>query len=265
VPDPRAVDIVPPAPHSDLGYDEFAWFYDRYWASDALRWELSVLERLVLERLPPGASVLDVCCGSGHLVNTLAERGFSVTGVDLSAAMVELGRRNAPLATFHVADVRDLRPDIIGTFAAAVSMYDSLNHLLSVEDLRAALTTISGCLDEDGWLVFDLNTKVGLEAWGAMSRADDEAAFIVEPHFDPATRRGEFRFVGFRKDGLTWRRVDTRLHQTWFEDEEVHEALVASGFQPLSQFDRAALLGAEPSGKKTVFLARKIPGSATKK
>jgi SAM-dependent methyltransferase len=101
VPDPRAVDIAPPVQHTDLGYDEFAWFYDRYWAPDALRWELSVLEQVILERLPPGAPVLDVCCGSGHLVNTLAARGFSVTGVDLSPAMVELGRRNAPLATFH--------------------------------------------------------------------------------------------------------------------------------------------------------------------
>ena len=262
--DPRAVDNAPPPQHTNLGYEEFAWFYERYWASDALRWELSVLERLILTRLQPGAAVLDVCCGSGHLVKALAQRGLSVTGIDLSRAMVELGRRNAPLATFHVADVRDLDPDTVGAFAAAVSMYDSLNHLLSVEDLRTAFTAISGCLREDGWLVFDLNTKVGLEAWGAMSRADDEAAFIVEPRFDLASRRGEFRFVGFRRDGLTWRRVDTRLHQTWFEDDDIHDALVASGFEPVSQFDRAELLGAEPTGKKTVYLARKVLDSESR-
>ena len=37
----------------------------------------------------PGASVLDVGCGPGHLTRRLAALGFDVTGIDLDPAMIE--------------------------------------------------------------------------------------------------------------------------------------------------------------------------------
>lgn len=44
----------------------------------------------------PGARVLEVGCGPGHLSNRLARRhGLEVTGVDLDPAMVERARANA--------------------------------------------------------------------------------------------------------------------------------------------------------------------------
>jgi SAM-dependent methyltransferase len=237
-------------------YDDFAWFYDRYWSQDALTWELIVLERLLLAELERGTRVLDACCGAGHLAAAMAGRGLSVTGFDLSAAMIGLARRHAPTVRFREADVREIDSSL-GQFTAAVSMFDSLNHLLSVEDLDKAFSGIGSCLLPGGWFVFDLNTRLGIEAWGTMSHADDEAAFIVEPGFDPLAKRGEFRFAGFRKDGNAWRRIDAQLQQTWFSDDEVHAALRHGGFENVSRYDRAEVLGNEPSGKKLIFVARK--------
>jgi len=42
--------------------------------------------------LPP-ARVLDFGCGTGHIANALAERGYAVQGCDLSEAMLDEGRR----------------------------------------------------------------------------------------------------------------------------------------------------------------------------
>lgn len=42
----------------------------------------------VLDRLPPGASVLDLGCGVGRLTNVLVDRGHTVTAVDEAAAML---------------------------------------------------------------------------------------------------------------------------------------------------------------------------------
>ena len=237
-------------------YDEFAWFYDRYWAPDALTWELPVLEQLLLPELEPGASILDACCGAGDLAAALAGRGFSVTGVDLSPAMVSLARRKAPTTTVEVMDVRELRPVGTGTFAAVVSMFDSLNHL-AFDELRQAIQGMGACLASGGRLVFDLNTRLGIEGWGPMAHADSEAAFIVEAGFDAVARRGDFCFVGFRQDGTAWRRIDTVLHQTWFDDEDVVAVLCDAGFDKIAMFDRAELLGTDRTGKKVVYTARK--------
>lgn len=50
------------------------------------------LFRLVTDRIPQDAAVLDVGCGAGGLVGHLCEHGYNVRGVDTSAATVDAAR-----------------------------------------------------------------------------------------------------------------------------------------------------------------------------
>ena len=51
-----------------------------------------------------GSRVLDVCTGAGYAAGLAAERGARATGVDFSAAQVELARERYPAATFQEGD-----------------------------------------------------------------------------------------------------------------------------------------------------------------
>ena len=44
-------------------YDNFAWFYNRYWSQEFHSAASPILERIWLPRLAERARVLDVCCG----------------------------------------------------------------------------------------------------------------------------------------------------------------------------------------------------------
>src|SRR4051812_10542181 len=59
-------------------YDDFAWFYNRYWADEFHKVAIPVLERIWLPRVPAGGRLLDVCCGTGYLAGNLGRRGFQV-------------------------------------------------------------------------------------------------------------------------------------------------------------------------------------------
>ena len=48
--------------------------------------------RTLAGRLAPGAQVLDLACGTGDLTKALAQRGWQVTGLDISAEMMEVGK-----------------------------------------------------------------------------------------------------------------------------------------------------------------------------
>jgi SAM-dependent methyltransferase len=89
----------------------------------------------VVSSAPPGAAVLDVGCGPGHLSIRLAhERGLKVTGLDLDPAMIERARANALRAqrgaegspAFVVGDVSSL-PFGDGSFDLIVSTL-SMHH-----------------------------------------------------------------------------------------------------------------------------------------
>src|SRR5688572_24093588 len=117
-------------------YDPFALAYNRHWSSFAPRM-VPVLQRLGLDALSSGASLLDVCCGTGQLCRALTDLGYRVTGVDGSQEMLRFARDNAPGADFVYADVREFRTG--QRFDTAVSTFDSLNHMLTLDDLTHAL------------------------------------------------------------------------------------------------------------------------------
>lgn len=62
----------------------------------------------LLARLPPEAGILDIGSGTGRPVaHDLVAAGHRVTGLDVSAVMVEIARAQVPRATFVHVDVRD--------------------------------------------------------------------------------------------------------------------------------------------------------------
>lgn len=88
---------------------------------------LSFLDR-VTAGLAPGARVLDVGCGPGvPLTRALVDRGFVVTGVDLSAEQLRIAARRVPEAMLRLGDICELHwePD---TFDAIVA-WDSVFHV----------------------------------------------------------------------------------------------------------------------------------------
>ncbi|MFI6443290.1 methyltransferase domain-containing protein [Kitasatospora sp. NPDC050543] len=69
----------------------------------------------LLRELEPGATVLDVGCGTGDpTVRQLTDGGLHVTGVDLADGMLSLARTTAPTAAYHRLDMYDLATDRAG-------------------------------------------------------------------------------------------------------------------------------------------------------
>jgi SAM-dependent methyltransferase len=77
--------------------------------------------------LVPGATVLDIGCGSGQpIAASLAGREHRVTGVDSSPEMITLFRANLPGEAAEVADMRSLS---LGSRFGGLIAWDSLFHL----------------------------------------------------------------------------------------------------------------------------------------
>src|SRR5437868_3082434 len=70
---------------------------------------LPVLDRLVFDSLGHGVPILDLCCGTGELVRLLSERGFQVTGLDGSEAMIQVARAKTPDATFLLVRALEMK------------------------------------------------------------------------------------------------------------------------------------------------------------
>ena len=115
------------------GYTRIA---ERYfaWCQEVRKEERAKYTSVLLERLAPGAAVLELGCGAGVPVTARLVERFSVTGVDLSARQITLARRNVPAATFVHADMTRL--ELAPASFDAVAAFYSLIHVPRQEHAR---------------------------------------------------------------------------------------------------------------------------------
>ncbi len=110
--------------------------------------------------LQPHHRVLDLCCGQGRHSIALAKTGLDVTGVDLSAEMLDIARSevaDAGLAlTLRQADMRRLPDEFENQFDAVINMFTSFGYLESEDDDRQVLHQVAKSLKPGGKLLMDL-------------------------------------------------------------------------------------------------------------
>jgi ubiquinone/menaquinone biosynthesis C-methylase UbiE len=78
--------------------------------------------------LPENARVIDVGCGAGvPVAKFLVESGFTVVGIDFSAKMLELARKNVPQAKFIKKDITRL--DFVDDSFDGLTAFYSIIHV----------------------------------------------------------------------------------------------------------------------------------------
>ena len=117
-----------------------------------------------IEGLEPGAA-LDLGCGSGANVLRLAERGWSVTGVDWAEHGIKLAKqaaidRGLDTASFVVGDITEWQPP------CAYDLVISTYALPGGEDSRRTLQTAVAALAKGGTLIVAEWDRSMSEDWG---------------------------------------------------------------------------------------------------
>jgi len=148
-------------------YDLIAEQYLAWSSPRATLTRQKYLETLVSNlRQDSATSVLELGCGAGvPCTQFLLSHKLAVTGVDISAAQIELARSRVPEAKLIKADMMDLQfPD--ESFDAIVGFY-SIFHL-PMQEQGALIQRISRWLKKGGWFLGNFAVEEGdvvLDGW----------------------------------------------------------------------------------------------------
>lgn len=142
--------------------------------------------------------ILDLACGSGVPTLLLAREGYRLIAVDRSEAMLDV--LAAKVNDFDIrlvhSDIRDFTlPEPVD---AAICLYDSLNYLLTADDLTSCFRAVFRSLKSDGAFVFDLNTVYGLATyWGDRQTVRDveDIHSVWDTSYDPETGVSSLRLT----------------------------------------------------------------------
>jgi SAM-dependent methyltransferase len=137
----------------------YAGEYDALYGTKDYAAECDVVEGLIRRHAARDVhELLDLGCGTGTHALTFAQRGYAVTGVDRSPAMLERARAKADAAHATVelvsGDIRTLR--LGRTFDAVVMLFAVLGYQTHDADVTAAMRTVAAHLRPGGLLVCDV-------------------------------------------------------------------------------------------------------------
>lgn len=141
-------------------YDNLASQYDKLfldWLS-ATREQAAILDRLFAEHgFDKSARILDCACGIGTQAIGLAAMGYNVTGSDISHGELKeaeaRAEKNNVSVRFAHADFRALSDTFAEPFDIVIAMDNALPHMLTGEDLGAAIRSITNQIADGGMFV----------------------------------------------------------------------------------------------------------------
>ena len=242
-------------------YHNLASSYDRltndvdYKATVAFYWQL--LER---EGLHPETAV-DLACGTGSVALLLAEKGLSVTAVDMSPEMLCVASQKAddmPNRPLFVCQQLQklLLPKAVDL---AVCALDSLDYITDPDDCRKAIGRVYKVLNPGGCFIFDVNTPEKLRAMDGQIflDEDDDVYCVWQGAFDEQTNICTYEMDLFQKVGSGWQRSFEEHQEYAYSAEQLVGYLKEAGFTAIEVFADREICSPRPGEQRIYIKARK--------
>jgi len=226
------------------GYKVLPAVYDRWQGTYGKDYSSLIFPR-ILETFRrysiPASTLLDVACGTGTLALLLRPYGWRVRGIDGSAGMVRKAREKCrpfrSRISFGHQVMQDLR--VRSRVDVCTCMFDSLNHLTTLRDLRVTFRGMRSALNPGGWVIFDVNNDACYRTLWHGTQTLEHHDFVLRftNSYNPVRRLARSHV------NVQWRGKRRRPDQEevvverCFTRSELRSALTMNGFRVLESDD----------------------------
>ena len=181
--------------------------------------------------LKPHAKILDLCCGYGRHSIEFAQRGFKVTGYDLSDFFIEKAKKDSAKLGLKIEFVKgDMRKlPFVQEFDVVVNIFTSFGYFEKESDDLKVTKGVSRALKKGGLFLLDLKNREHLIRNFQRKRWNQEEDFILleDNFFDLFTSRWETTRTLLFENG---RKKEHSFSLRMFTFTEILNLLKKSGF-----------------------------------
>ena len=247
-------------------YGLLAPFYDKFNGDiDYSAWA-DFIEKIIEREYSMGKPelVLDLGCGTGSMTLELARRGYDMTGIDISAEMLDIARDRAYEAGIG-SDIlwleQDMREfELYGTVDTAVCCLDGINHLTGRGDLDKTLKLVHNYLIPNGLFIFDVNGKYKFEniyADETYAMENDDATCIWQNYYNEKSKTCDFYITLFREreDGL-YERSDEIQREKMYTLRSLKSALQRNSLEFIGAYSDFEFTPASDDSERIYVVAR---------
>ena len=205
--------------------------------------------------------ILDLGCGTGKLTRLMADKGYTLIGVDNAYEMLDIARERDDNILYVMQDMVEL--DLYSQVAGVYCACDCLNYILEKEDLLSVFNRVNEFLLDDGIFIFDINSQYKYEkllAENTFAEVREESSFIWENYYDKEERINQYDltlFVRTDEHNDTFSRFSEIHYQKCYELEEILDLLNEAGFDIKEILDCYSQEAAKSNSEKITIIASK--------
>ncbi len=210
-----------------LAYSVLAKYYDKFIDKDCdyIGWSQYLYEVAELHGVK---EIADLACGTGKMTRLLAAKGYRMTGVDVSAEMLNVARQQCK-ATFVLQDMKKLR--LAHPADMAICVNDGVNYIAPTQ-LTSFFKRVAANLSEGAPFVFDISGeyKLAHQIGNNVFYIDgDDETLLWNNRFDGKSVTMELTLFVKRGDGAYDRFDETHL-QYLYTQEQIKDSLAQANF-----------------------------------
>ena len=240
-------------------YNYFAYRYDELTGNIDYEAGSECISGFLSEQgIGTDSTLLDLACGTGTMSLLMKNRGYRVTGIDISEEMLSVADHKAQgEISFIKADMRDFH--LAKPVDACICCLDSLNHLDSIEDVEAAFKCVHASLRDGGVFIFDVNTVYKHNHVLADNSFifDEEDYFLAWDNELLEDSRVRIMLDFFVFNGENYDRYSEEFVETAFSEEALRAAL-SPYFEVLGVYDENVPDPPKNDSQRIYFVCKRI-------
>lgn len=238
------------------------WLYEFIYPErsvDALKVCINILQRYMLNEM---ASILEVGCGIGRVLDSLSKMGYAVTGVDISQPMIDYALAQHPHLKISNGDMRDF--DVNQSFDALLCVGSTFTYNLSNDDIHTTLANFRKHCKDGGIMIL-----------GILNASQFLGAEVFNERIETSVDEGDFHGTAISRHLLDRRKQSFRRVRTWkiegygepvIDDaefrllfpQEIENFLQQNGFKVIDMWDNTGLLESDLSDRRLYIAAKAV-------
>lgn len=189
--------------------------------------------------------ILDLGCGTGTLTELLAEAGFDMMGIDMSADMLQVAMDKREESGHDIMylcqDMREL--ELYCTVGTVICVCDSINYVLEDEEVIETMRRVNNYLYPEGIFIFDFNTIYKYaEVIGDTTIAEnrEDCSFIWDNFYDEESHINEYDLTIFVREEAemeVFRRFQETHYQRGYDLKEMLHFVQEAGLEFVMAMD----------------------------
>lgn len=248
-------------------YKDFANVYDKLMSeADYDEWFMYIDKIIKSLGIKKEQDIMDLGCGTGEMLLRLKRNLYDrILGLDISPDMLLIAKQKIDKEELEIPlvnqDMRDFSLPV--AFDLIVCLFDTINHLVSIEELENTLENVYNHLDDGAYFIFDIVTRKFMNEMfenGIFLDDREDLTIMWKHYYDENTELDNVSTTFFaRVEDNIYERLEEVYQKKIFTEEEVETSIEKMGFE-ISKKDKNRNL----AGKRIFYVLKKKENNENK-